>query len=172
MADHSGGRWSQPANVSVAATERTVRSDGGWVWSNAALSSRDVLPADPSTRVRSTRPGWFTEVVQRVTDLALRPAGWDSYGGRPLREEAVRSLSQVLNEFEGFIQRAPTVSLTDDGGVACEWESPEAEVEIRIEPEGPVEVYYMDPISRREWEGPVTDCRSLDKLLWQASSPA
>jgi hypothetical protein len=138
-------------------------------WSQTAVSSQEVLPADFSTQVSGRFPGWLAGVVERVEELGQRGQGWDSYDGDPLSEDAANALLEVLFKLASCIQTEPMISLTSEGGLIAEWESSQAALEL-VATGSKVHVYYSEEASQREWEMAAVECVPLDKWLWRASS--
>lgn len=115
-------------------------------------------------------PPWLPTLHKRVAELATRSDGWDSYSARALDLDAVGVLGDLLGRFASVMQTEPTLSLTDDGGLLCEWASNESALEIRMEPREPPWLYYFEPLTLREWTVAASECLTLEKWIWQASA--
>jgi hypothetical protein len=157
-------------NISIAAKFRKIPRSAEIRSNSTAMSSLEVLPATPVSEASGLLPKWLTNALRRIDDLSEIPEGWDSYGGRVLQEEAGNRLSDLLYQLNSVIQSGPSISLTGDGGLVAEWGSSQSSLEIIANPASPVLVYYCDMMADREWEMPVSECDSLDKWLWTASS--
>jgi len=137
---------------------------------STAMSSLEVLPATSGHDVAGLLSNWLATAHRRIEDLSQLSEGWDSYGGLPLKEEAANNLSDVLYQLNSFIQSEPSISLTGEGGLVAEWGSSWSSLAILANPGSVVLVYYCDEATNHEWEMPMSECDSLEKWLWTASS--
>jgi hypothetical protein len=137
-----------------------------------AASSRDVLPTStehvPMTLTVGAR--WLGAVSNRLLQMSERPPGWDTYNSSPLQVDAWRNLADVLTALDAFIQGPPMVSMTDGGGIHCQWSTGAVSLVLAAEAERTPSVLYSDDLSATEWEGSVEECRMLNKWLWHASA--
>jgi hypothetical protein len=113
---------------------------------------------------------WMPELSRRVAALAQRGDDWDSYGASPLQPVAVQALVGALKRLDHQIRREPSISLTDDGGLSCEWTSGEFSVDITASGTGMTSVYWTNDLTGEEWEGPLSEAPVIHKWLWQATS--
>lgn len=98
----------------------------------------------PQTRVA---PVAVHERLAALTQLAVN---WDSYGGRPPTGVAIDVASRILDavadqsadtrEFIEPVEIAPVAN----GGVLLGWTGQHDEVELRIGPDGKLDVLYVD----------------------------
>lgn len=141
--------------------------------SEAAASTYDVLPAGGSGArgVRLAAP-WLPGIVRRISELMMRPEGWDSYGAQPLNPDAIMPFARLVLEFGSVIQQPPRLSLTSEGGLLSEWGDDQVSLEFESYGDRPARVYYLDSASGQEWEGPASECVLLEKWMWQASGQA
>lgn len=160
----------QASGVSLAAGDRFERPGSSPGWNSVALSSQDFLPATNLGAALGLSSTWHGALIRRTKELAVRPEGWDSYGACALDPTAVQALLEVLVDADPFIQSAPSVSLTTDGGLLCEWESSEATLDLSTSKSGRVEVYFRDLLTNEEYDGDITQFRFVDKWLWRASA--
>jgi hypothetical protein len=137
---------------------------------STAMSSLEVLPATPVRGKAGLLPKWVANVNQRIEELGQLSENWDTYGDSPLQEGAVETLSDLLIKLYSFIQSPPSISLSDAGGLVAEWSSSQSSLELLADPGHPPSVYYCEVSSNREWEMSISECDSLDKWLWRASS--
>jgi hypothetical protein len=162
-------RWTS-TETSVAGRERTGPHNVQFRRSSAVATSHEVLPASGSARDVAFVPPWLPDVARRIIELSRRRDGWDSYGARGLQEGAVEPVIRLLVDLGSVIQSPPSVSLTVDGGLVCEWNSGGASLEFTSSPTGESRIYYCEELSGREWEGPAAESVWLEKWLWKASS--
>lgn len=118
-----------------------------------------------SRDVGISRNAWLLPVVQRISDLARLPEGWDSYGARPLRVRAAQSTLEFLSSVSPVTSQGPAVSLTPEGGLICEWRRGSVSLVVECDPDGELSFYWSDDASEQEREGKV-DTALLVKLLW------
>lgn len=153
------------APASIAASESSHWITGPQL-TVSAMASREVLPATTHTGSGRVASYWLPNVALRIAELTKLADNWDSYSGRRLQADTVASTIRVLREYESAIQSEPAISLTPDGGLACEWETANSMLEINISPESPPTVYYRETLSRREQEGSMDEFPNLEKMLW------
>jgi hypothetical protein len=158
--------WPDRRNLAVA--DELVRRPRRLEQNPVAMTSREVLSA--TSRPARTYPVWLPDVITRVIALSRRPLGWDSYGGRPLDLDVASSTLVLLRNLSSLIQAPPSISLTAEGGLSCEWRSDNTELLLNVEPDAVPLVYFSDELSEREWEGQIDACPMLEKWLWQASA--
>jgi hypothetical protein len=158
------------ASMSLASGTRIVPRSAEIRSSATAMSSREVLPATPVWNNEGLLSTWLLNVARRMGELSYLPNGWDSYGASSLNKGAADLLFAVLVRLNSVIQSEPYISLTGEGGMVAEWESPQSALELIANPQEEVLVYYRDKITNRESEMPVFRCDRLDKWLWRASS--
>ncbi|MCA1603778.1 MAG: hypothetical protein LC776_19780, partial [Acidobacteria bacterium] len=75
----------------------------------SAISAREVLPVS-SALAPDIIPAWAANLQRRVSELALRPEGWDSYGARALQREALAGFYDVLGTLAHAVQSEPLIS--------------------------------------------------------------
>lgn len=160
-----------PSAISLAESERLEWQTSGPYWSPSAQSSLEFLPAMRMTNRRGLSGMWSSEFERRVRELRQLPPGWDSYGADALTPRAATVMTYFLEAVDQYIQSTPQVSLTVDGGLLCEWESPgEGLLGLTATPKGRLEVYYYSVESGEEFEGSLPDFEDMGKLLWRTSA--
>lgn len=164
---------SRGAATSLSTRSRVVYRGHKLGWNESSLASREVVLTG-NVALLSDFP--LTErlrpVLDRIAKLGEHGVNWDSYGGLPLQWQVVPPLLTLLRELDEVIGSSPALSLTGEGGLLVSWKSSEASLELSVEPpRGSLEVYYQASTGA-EWEGPVVECQSLDKWVWQASGAA
>jgi hypothetical protein len=81
--------------------------------------------------------------IDEVLKLEQLPANWNSYGGRPLQDSAVKAAFELLVESEKMCQ-APRLLLASHGGLDLIWESAARYLEVTVWPDQTCEVSYED----------------------------
>jgi hypothetical protein len=112
-----------------------------------SLTERDTFPASETERhSRPSRRGviirlyggieplWLKAVASRLNRLLDLEAGWDSYGARAIKLEAVRGSIHLLDRL-GSDVRAPEIFPSSDGSLTIEWNTGEGVLEIKFEGE-------------------------------------
>ena len=90
---------------------------------------------------RAVLPGYLLSSYQRLTELSMLQADWDSYGASPISDRAVdrarRFLFHLMQEFPEAGDISPyTVAPLPNGGVQLEWRGPQKALEIEIDAAG------------------------------------
>ena len=84
---------------------------------------------------------WFTDTLASIKTLAKLKPDWDSYGGAPPTEAAIKTTS-ILAMITALAQilapHSPAVVPSPDGGMQLEWDVDGAALEIYIDPEGSI----------------------------------
>jgi len=101
---------------------------------------------------QATDAGVFVQpTLQRLTQLAGLPGGWDSYGAAPPSPQAIfvarELLVAVASRFGrtvGDRVRPYALAPIADGGVQIEWRGPRAEIEVEIDPIGQLGYLLID----------------------------
>ena len=124
-----------------------------------------TFPSGESVQITLMRSGeepsahWM--VFDSLKKLAGLPAGWDSYGARPLNPRAVWRSVGLLTSIVPPNAPEPTVVPTRDGGVQFEWHRRGIDVEVRVPPVGEVSFIVADQTVEHEGEG-IPDRALLD----------
>jgi hypothetical protein len=105
--------------------------------------------------------------VEPGRDIVPAPAAPREPGrlGRP-RSDSARSWTRCA----GGPSRAPTPAFpwivpTFRGGLQCEWHADGIDLEIDIDPNGSVDVLFMDSIEQKEWDGSLTERQGGGSLV-------
>ena len=81
---------------------------------------------------------WLREVYDRLIELSRLRVNWDSYGGRPVRAEALVRARKLLSNLQVGDFPMPHVSPVPDGGLVFHWRVADRDLEIEIEPNGTI----------------------------------
>lgn len=164
---------SKGTATSLSARDRVVYRGPRLGWNEASLASREVLPiGDVGLQSDIHLTERLRPVLTRIAELGEHELNWDSYGGLPLQWQVVPPMLSLLRDLDDVVRSHPSISLTGEGGLLFSWKSDEAMLELSVEaPNGALAVYFRAS-SGAEWEGPVAECHSLDKWVWQASGAA
>ena len=129
----------------------------------------------PSIQVTVHRqPDWLHEYSERLQELieaGVAAPDWNGHGARALRPEAIGLGVRISR---GPLPRLRGAAVSVDrpnirGGLQYEWHEGGVDLEIDIDPNGSVDVVFVDRGEQKEWDGPFTerewDVRScLDRL--------
>lgn len=164
----AGTSWSE-SETTIAASDRAVRVVQVGGDARRALSDRDLYSSKPVLIRLTATDAWAEGVWSRVAELSALPRGWDSYGALPIQRAAVVSLRDSLDAVRSSVNSAPSISMSTDGGLICEWDGPEQAVTLNIDGMGVVSVHHEDMTSGSEWEGPFDEVEDLEKKVWHSS---
>lgn len=86
-------------------------------------------------------PAWLKEIYDRISALKTLEENWDSYGGLPVAEMAIKGLRVLLSNLDIEDMPTPHVAPLPDGGIGLHWRVGSRDLEIEVEPNG--EVHYL-----------------------------
>ena len=98
-------------------------------------------------------PPWLQPTVQALEELLMLPAGWDSYGARPVDPQHALAMVHMLYGIMRDTSPAPSVVPTNRGGVQVEWHRGGIDLEIETLSPHRFLVSYEDADS--EWEAEI-----------------
>jgi hypothetical protein len=162
---------STTANTSRAAAEAHPES----------LSSRTVMggnapntaarPEPMSVTLKHDPSAWIAPVLDTLNRMLQLPAGWDSYGARPISPRAALATAEFLDEFMHLGTPLPFLVPTNRGGVQVEWHTRGFDIEAEVGSGGLEYAYCEDLRGGREWEWSPGDDRSpLTRFLTELSA--
>lgn len=102
--------------------------------------------------VEGELPLWLVPSVRSLCELLWLEPNWDSFGALPVERRAVE---QALAILFGTMQKTtppPIAVPTSSGGIQLEWHLGGIDLEVELEPDGTVGVYFADKQSGTEWE--------------------
>ncbi len=134
---------------------RKLRAEG------ARTAPRDV----PVLIVQRDRH-WLDQAARDLVSFLKLEPGWDSYGARALSLETANDALQLLARLQAFGVPRPLLVPTPKGGVQLEWDVDGVELELELQPRGPILVMYED-VDGNGWERvlPPNDLATLDEIL-------
>lgn len=110
----------------------------------------------------------FYRVCARVKELLSLQKNWDSYGGEPVKQEAVEDTFNLLGNlgvFDGVVEM-PQMFATPNGNIQLEWVSIARDVEVQRIGRNLWELYVDDLEIAEEIEGVISyDLSRLVSLL-------
>ena len=115
-------------------------------------------------------PRWAGAVVPTVCQLVDLPAGWDTYGGQPLKLETGMFALKILNGIMSPRLPVPHVVPIGSGGVQFEWHLPNYDLEIYVAAPYDCEVHYLDRTTGIEENASLTsDFAPLGRVISRIS---
>lgn len=109
---------------------------------------------------------WLAPTAQALVDLLDLPAGWDSYGARPVDRRHVDAALRVLLLIMRHNTPAPSVVPTNRGGVQLEWHTGGIDLEIETLSTQELLVSFEDSTTGDEWEHKISsDLTRLVKCI-------
>ncbi|HKR37355.1 MAG TPA: hypothetical protein VJT10_21075 [Steroidobacteraceae bacterium] len=98
------------------------------------LSSLPYLSTDVSMYVLSygAAPKWWYGAKSMLEELGKLPAGWDSYGAKPIAPSARSAALDVLRQISTRRTPQPAIVPTSDGSIQLEWHTHDIDLEVRV----------------------------------------
>ena len=96
------------------------------------------------------RPARERVVANTLSEYTKLPAGWDSYGGEPLRLDTGMFALQVLCDVMSDSTPPPSLVPVSSGGVQCEWHENGLDIELYISAPLECELMVYDHLSREQ----------------------
>lgn len=108
-------------------------------------------------------PPWFWRLVAESNVLLQLPAGWNSHNAAPVPPDAAATALDIV--VRALLMGAPYPHITplSSGGLQIEWHEPDIEIEVAVDGEGIVTVWYDD--SQVGTEAEFTDEQGAPRLL-------
>ena len=152
---------------------------GSWDGDIASWDASDVFTtrssgkgtADPPrvvVRVHSPAPpDPIVNVIRKASELVHLPTGWNSYGAKPVTNEAVEAAIAFLVEAISASQNvvAPAIVPTVRGGLQLEWHRRGVDLEIEFGPDASGSWYAEDRETEETVEGPLLN-ENVALLQW------
>ena len=83
-------------------------------------------------------PDWLKETFDRISELRNLQEGWDSFGALRVSSRAISQARFLLSNLDVEDLPRPHVAALPDGGVGFQWRVSERDLEIEIDPSGPM----------------------------------
>lgn len=114
---------------------------------------------------------WLYEAARRLREIRNLAPNWDSYGSRPLSDDAFNSAKEVLFAM-GCDTPPPAIVPVSGGGVQFEWQVEDRELEIEFLPDSRIVFLRVhEDEATDEEELPSTDLTRVPSLLkWLTKS--
>lgn len=105
----------------------------------------------------SPRPQrWVNQVVGRLEHLVNLAAGWNGYGSPSIDPDVARAALKVLVSLDRGEDLLPSIVPTQQGGLQLEWHYGDVDLELEINRDGSVELWYLDEATDTEREDSLT----------------
>ena len=107
-------------------------------------------------------PEWaerFANSLRDLVDAGVAKDDWNGHNARGLQPQAIQVGLRVLSSLLGPAPERPFPAIvpTFRGGLCFEWRDSELELEVDVDPNGSVEVFFTDHIEQKEWDGTLTE---------------
>lgn len=106
------------------------------------ITPRDTKRLSIYFRGTTVLPKWFEVARDALVAILALPAGWNSYAAKAIDFSAVTSAVEVLLGVMDEKTPLPTVVPVSSGGVLLEWHTMNADLEVRVMPNGRVRVTF------------------------------
>ncbi len=144
-----------------------------WPFRTAIPGHSAAAPSRVVVRVNSPAPpDPIVNVIRQASELLHLPPGWNSYGAKPIANEAVEAAIAFLVEAIPAIPNvvAPAVVPTVRGGLQLEWRRQGVDLEIEFGPDATGSWYAEDRDTEETVEAPlVVDDVAFRRWLGRAS---
>ena len=120
---------------------------------DSSLSERDTYPMFEGERfIRSPKnrlliqffggaePLWLKPVMMQIDRILRLEEGWDSYGARSIKPEAIAGMIKLLSRVGTDIE-PPAVFPASDGSILIEWNTARGSVEIKFSGEDQLSLF-------------------------------
>lgn len=109
---------------------------------------------------------WLPAVLDRISEIARLPAGWDSHGGSPPRRDILTAGHAIAQSLAaaGDVPK-PFINPTRSGGIQFEWEKGPRYFEIEIVSPMVAEYFYEDRDAGTVIEGTTSDGETLHTVI-------
>lgn len=99
---------------------------------------------------------------ERLVSLAGLENGWGDGDGQPVSLPTLEFVSKIWQALEAQTTQAPAIFPTEEGGLQMEWVNQTAHLQVAVDPEVALEVYFLDTgTGEEEFDEP----DGIDKLV-------
>lgn len=134
---------------------------------SSATTNYPNHPRFQQARAAVSEPRWRGDVLGTLESLLRMPAGWNSYGSKPISWDAAMFGMILLNSLMKSDTPSPSVVPTAAGGLQLEWHLNKVDLEIHVT--GPYEgdFWWHDHVTGEEASGEIksADLQALVKPL-------
>ena len=121
-----------------------------------SLEARDLefgAAPDASTAADARAvPPWMEPTLAAVLQLIKLPPNWDHRGARPVSSGVAKQGIGLLCRTVPFSAPDPDVVPTVAGGLQFEWHQHNVDIELEVQPDLRVHLYWRDRLAAREQE--------------------
>jgi len=89
-------------------------------------------------------PAWLKEIYDRISDLKSLEENWDSYGGLPVADAAIKSIRVLLSKLDIEDMPTPHLAPIPDGGIGLHWRVGTRDLEIEVDPTGAIHYLHTN----------------------------
>lgn len=128
-----------------------------------------ATPPEPQLPIRVSDPRTresLEAAVQRIQELQQLRPNWDSYGGLPIRREAIENALTILIAVLAKGVPLPAIVPTSSGGVQLEWHNVACDIELEVTETLTSVFFSLHGDHERTWEGTLASTGwHLDRFL-------
>ncbi len=113
-------------------------------------------------------PDWLLSTVTDLNSLLELERDWDGHQSAQVKFEAADEVLGLIVALAPYAPFHPWVSGTSDGGVMAEWRTDQQVLQIEVDADLDVSIFYKSEPFHRYWEGPFgEEPDSIEKVLWR-----
>jgi hypothetical protein len=95
---------------------------------------------------------WINPVVLRLFELAQLPENWDSYGAKPVSQQAIYAMLDLLLDIMKSDTPTPSIVPTVNGKLQAEWHIRDIDLEVEVISPTLINVFFEDHQLEEEQE--------------------
>ena len=128
---------------------------------------RSGLSGPAEILVNGIWPVSFLKSARAVVDLLNLPAGWNSYGAKPIAPRNAIEAIRLLAGFIGPDTPPPAVVPRVQGGIQLEWHAESIDVEVYIDSPGSISFFAEQVQTGETFDGPLAGHEAVLKAWLQ-----
>jgi hypothetical protein len=113
----------------------------------------------------SRLPSWIEKTISAYSGIQNLNENWDSYGGKKINHDLIRSSLSILAQVMEDSSPAPAVVPLGDGGLQLEWHRKQQDLEVVFPADDTPQFFYQNRSTGVEQEGFACDVLNLAQLL-------
>ena len=117
----------------------------GLVFSTGRIEMQDVPGGMVIRALGGDLPQWVAPTVKALNRLLRLEDNWDSYGAHPVRLDCVKGALELLVSIMRDETPAPTLVPTNRGAIQIEWHTRGVDLEIEVESQLRLRVFFDGP---------------------------